>query len=135
MGAAFGSALYRRLPPNAAAPGAARLAVNALGGRMDAGTLQSGQLLVSELVTNSVAHGPEGGSAIELRASIQDARLRVEVADEGHGIDPAQAQRDPDPLRHWGLFLVDQLADRWGSERTPKAVVWFEIDAAAGAER
>lgn len=129
MSAAFGSALYRRFLPNVAAPGAARTALCALGGRVDAGTLDTSQLLVSELITNSVTHGPDGGSAIELRASVRDGRLRVEVADEGEGIDPAAFNGEDDSMLHWGLFLVDRMADRWGTERTPQASVWFELDA------
>ena len=38
---------------------------------------------------------------------------------------------DPDPTRAsgWGLFLVDELADRWGVEPAdPGTLIWFEID-------
>ena len=28
----------------------------------------------------------------------------------------------------WGLYLVDQIADRWGVDHDPGTRVWFEID-------
>jgi hypothetical protein len=32
----------------------------------------------------------------------------------------------------WGLFLVEQLSDRWGVEQIGQATtVWFEIDRPA----
>jgi len=36
-----------------------------------------------------------------------------------------------DPLRAsgWGLVLVEELADRWGVDRAPTTLVWFEMDA------
>ena len=55
--------------PNAAAPRAARQALDAFGAKMNETMLSTGRLLVSELVTNSVEHGPDGTSRIELRAS------------------------------------------------------------------
>ena len=33
---------------------------------------------------------------------------------------------------HWGLYLVDSLADRWGTERDPETMVWFELDSRSG---
>jgi anti-sigma regulatory factor (Ser/Thr protein kinase) len=86
-------------------------------------------LLVTELVTNAVRHagaGPERPVQIQLlhRAGC----VVVAVADEGPGFT-----WDPNPSAGsesggWGLFLVDQTADRWGVERTTSgSCVWFEI--------
>src|SRR5215217_4183353 len=48
--------LEASLPLDARAPGAARIAVASLRGRVPASVLDTAQLLVSELVTNSVRH-------------------------------------------------------------------------------
>ena len=41
----------------------------------------------------------------------------------------------PDPARAsgWGLYLVDELADRWGMDRGKRGGtrIWFELDGAA----
>ena len=121
-------ALQRRFSSEPAAPEAARRALEALGGRIGDTLLATGRLLVSELVTNSVRHVPEHESAIELRAWGAGGRLRVEVADEGPGITAVSSGPRQDSELHWGLYLVDSLADRWGTERDPETMVWFELD-------
>ena len=129
MGAAIDSAVHRDLVANAKAPGAARRALEALRTKMDEGTLRTSRLLVSELVANGVVHGPDDSAVIALRASVGFGRLHVEVANPGDGVGSPSCEPQPDGLEHWGLFLVDDLADRWGAESSPKAVsVWFEID-------
>ena len=57
-----------------------------------------------------------------------DDRVRVEVTDHGPGFE-ARA-RDPSTQHEsgWGLYLVDQLSDRWGVSRTDGTAAWFEID-------
>lgn len=86
-------------------------------------------LLVTELVSNAVLHagaGPEHPLHVQL---LRGPRwLVVTVADEGPGFS-----RHPTLERHnesggLGLFLVDQIADRWGVESTAVgARVWFEM--------
>ena len=87
------------------------------------------RLLVSELVTNSVRHSHAGvEDPVGLRVAVFADRLRVEVSDHGTGFQ----RRVPAPERGsgsgWGLYLVDQLADRWGVDRDEAVHVWFEID-------
>ncbi|MGH2682068.1 MAG: ATP-binding protein [Actinomycetota bacterium] len=86
------------------------------------------RLLVSELVTNSLRHaGLSGGDEIRLHVALADRAVRVEVCDGGPGFSP----RDEVPSLHqqsgWGLFLVKQIADRWGVERDRRTCVWFEL--------
>lgn len=100
--------------------------------------LWAADLLVTELVTNSVRHG---GSAeddeVEVRIEVDQHRLRVEVHDRGPG---AGALEPPGPSLAsgtdeggFGLLFVNSLADRWGSERGPDGTtVWFELDTASG---
>jgi serine/threonine-protein kinase RsbW len=88
------------------------------------------ELLVSELVTNAVRHaGLHAGDVIRLRAGVDGGTMRVEVHDPGRGFAPREPRPDPSRASGWGLFLVRELADRWGVEREePGTSVWFEID-------
>lgn len=82
------------------------------------------RLVVSELVTNAYLHG-EG--RIELRAALEDGRLRVEVVDEGTGNVP-EIREAADESGGFGLRLVDQLSSRWGAfEGTTH--VWADLPA------
>jgi anti-sigma regulatory factor (Ser/Thr protein kinase) len=129
LGAAIDSALHRDLAADAKAPEAARRALESLRPKMDLATMQTSRLLVSELVANGVEHGPNGTSVIALRASVGTGRLHVEVTNQGNGVGAPTCEPDSEALDHWGLFLVDDLSDRWGAEATPRATsVWFEID-------
>ena len=88
------------------------------------------RLLVSELVTNAVRHaGLDAGAPIRLMIAAGDAVLRIEIADGGSGFEPRAPDPDPTRASGWGLFLVDELADRWGVEPAdPGTLIWFEID-------
>ena len=57
------------------------------------------------------------------------------MTDEGGGAESAPSTPSDDALDHWGLFLVDCFADRWGTQRRPQALVWFELDSdSAGSD-
>ena len=88
------------------------------------------RLLVSELVTNAVRHaGLAAGDPIRLAIDAHDGCLRVEIADRGSGFVPSAPEPDPARASGWGLFLVDELADRWGVELAdPGTLIWFEVD-------
>ena len=77
-------------------------------------------------VTNSVKHAHAGpDDSINLELAIDDALIRCEVRDEGPGFDPPPASAEVSD-RGWGLFFVEQIADRWGVDRDTSRV-WFEI--------
>jgi len=57
--------------------------------------------------------------------------VRVEVADHGPGFAAAPGRPDAEDIGGRGLFLVDRLADRWGTAEGGTRV-WFELDGAAG---
>ena len=119
--------------PDAAA--GARNTLLALGPALDETLLGDIRLLVSELVTNSVRHSGAGRQAVvDMRVEVDDDIVRVEVSDPGNGFEPKPRDLDRSRPGGWGLYLVDQLADRWGVEREDRTRVWFEIDA-AGARR
>jgi anti-sigma regulatory factor (Ser/Thr protein kinase) len=89
-------------------------------------------LLVSEVVTNAVLHSPgEMTSTIQLSAQVDGEMIRVDVTDQGNGFTPKV--RDPAQVgRGYGLFLVDQIAGRWGIADSRGTTVWFEL--AVGSE-
>jgi anti-sigma regulatory factor (Ser/Thr protein kinase) len=99
--------------------------------------VQDGQLLISELVTNSVLHaGLSETDSIDVLVIVDDDAVRVAVTDRGSGfavgdeLDPSKRPADV-----WesgrGLSLVELLADRWGTDRGASGEVWFEIDRQA----
>ncbi|MEA2385587.1 MAG: hypothetical protein QOH72_5558 [Solirubrobacteraceae bacterium] len=125
-------ALNLRLPGGPHAPAIARAAVEALpAGSLDAPLAHTARLLASEIVTNSVIHGGTGEDDwISLDVALSPAGLRVEVTDHGPGFAPVASRPDPDDPGGRGLFLVDELADRWGSADGGTRV-WFEVDRPA----
>jgi anti-sigma regulatory factor (Ser/Thr protein kinase) len=86
------------------------------------------RLLLSELVTNSVRHGGKQRRPIKLLVSVTASGVRVDVVDSGQGFDPNPREIEPHDDGGWGLFLLDQLADRWGVSEDGKTTVWFELD-------
>ena len=88
------------------------------------------RLLVSELVTNAVRHaGLREGDHIHLLARLRNGVLRVEVHDPGSGFELREPAPDPARASGWGLYLVDELSDRWGMEGAqPGTRIWFELD-------
>jgi anti-sigma regulatory factor (Ser/Thr protein kinase) len=126
--------LVRELPASAEAAAVARHALDRLSTEMPDGQVRDVRLLVSELVTNAVRHADlRAGDMIRLVVDLADHALRVEVHDPGGGFVPSAPS--PDPLRPsgWGLFLVAELADRWGVDSEDATLVWFELDRPAAA--
>src|SRR6266581_4939419 len=117
------------LPARPEGPGLARKQLRRLEGEVPPAVLDNVRLLVSELVTNSVRHaGLPPTATIALAVRVSSQRIRVEVRDPGpgfqaHSITPSMYQTSG-----WGLYLVDQLADRWGVVRKDATSVWFELD-------
>ena len=116
------------LPRSLEAPSMARAAlrdVDALGDR-----LPTAQLLVSELVTNSVKYGGDG--PVQLHVAASGETVRAEIVDTGGGFEPKARDRALDDPGGWGLHLVEELADRWGAYEG-STHVWFEIGAGRSA--
>jgi anti-sigma regulatory factor (Ser/Thr protein kinase) len=114
------------IPRDSKAPWHARRAVERLGDEIDPEVQSDVELLVSELVTNSVKYGEHG--ALRLQIESRGPRtLRVEVVDQGGGFEPKARDRSVDEPGGWGLHLVEALTDRWGVYEG-STHVWFEID-------
>ncbi|MGI5466217.1 ATP-binding protein [Streptomyces sp. CA-132043] len=103
--------------------------------RVSGETCSDAVLMVSELTTNAVLHTDSAHvlCGLTLTFTGDDRILRIEFHDDG---------RDPVPVRlpphragpceesGRGLFLVQQLADHWGSThstRTAGKVIWAEL--------
>lgn len=85
-------------------------------------------LLVSELVTNAVTHDSRraGPRPVTLSIRCSDGRLRVEVHDTSP--EPPLLTESSDCAEGGrGLFLVDSLADSWGSYRTADGKAVFFV--------
>ena len=119
-----------KLRPTPGAVPDARRALDALDEQVSAQTLDDLRLLVSELVTNSVRHARLLESqTIELKVKLLPETVQVEVNDQGGGFQPTPRTEQSDDQSGWGLYLVDQISDRWGVRSRPTTCVWLELDA------
>lgn len=84
-------------------------------------------LLVSEVVTNAVAHATP---PVHLRLEISETLARVEVSDRAREV-PVIRRPAPTQAGGRGVGLVDLLATRWGVDPADGdgavKTVWFEI--------
>ncbi|MEU9043735.1 MULTISPECIES: ATP-binding protein [unclassified Kitasatospora] len=72
------------------------------------------ELLLGELFANAVQHcDAPADRLIEVRFALVGSRLRIEVHDAGTG-RPALNSPAPEDEHGRGLFLVNELAERWG---------------------
>lgn len=110
-------------PRDELAPARARAAVRELDPPLDGLPWQDTELLVSELVTNSVVYG-NGQSVVLLIDDSRPERLGCEVVDGGSGFVPTA--RGDRAVGGWGLELVEQLTSSWGV-REGSTHVWFEL--------
>lgn len=92
--------------------------------------LDDAKVMVSELVGNSVRHaGLQADDRVRITAEWSGSRLRVAVHDRPQPSAPppvaATIRPRPGAESGWGLFIVDRLASRWGTDSTG---YWFELD-------
>jgi DNA-binding NarL/FixJ family response regulator len=114
-----------RLPAAPESAGEGRRLLRSVAAEEDIGLLDSAELLVSELVTNSVVHA---SSSPTVNIQVTASTVRVEVHDDDPTL-PEIVTADSERTGGRGVFLVDQIASRWGAEpRGSGKVVWFELD-------
>jgi serine/threonine-protein kinase RsbW len=105
------------LPLDVQAPSSARYVVaDYLRDRLPPRLVEMAQLIISELVSNSLRHNAAPlGQAVVVRVALERGAWRLEVEDPGGGGVLA-----PDPERaatgRLGLNLVQSLSDCWGVE-------------------
>ncbi|MGH8923344.1 MAG: ATP-binding protein, partial [Acidimicrobiia bacterium] len=79
-------------------------------------------LMVSELVTNAVRHGPRGRVLLEMIEGMES--LRVEVRQLPQTKPTFNGGK---PSTGFGLKIVAALADSWGTGDPDWVGVWFEM--------
>jgi integral membrane sensor domain MASE1 len=122
------------LEPVPGSPADARAALSPLAGVLPTAVYSDLCLQVSELVTNSVRHARlRPDDLIRLQVELSDRVLRVEVSDPGEGFSGNPPEPVPGEPGGWGLFLTEQLADRWGIDRDAGwTTVWVERELDPG---
>jgi serine/threonine-protein kinase RsbW len=112
----------------------ARAAVSAwMAGHVSEAMLADAQLLVVELVANSIRHAEVPGDAvISVRAHIRTGVVRLEVEDRGRTGSIVRRAPDLQSGGGFGLNVVAMLSARWGVNRDAGTRVWAELAFAAG---
>jgi anti-sigma regulatory factor (Ser/Thr protein kinase) len=124
-------AVSRQLEPHPTAPATARRALDPLAPTIGEDALDKLQLLVTELVTNSLKHAAlADGDRIRLDVYLEAARVYAEVHDNGVGFTPASPDLDPMRASGWGLWLLEKLSTRWGIDNSAGTTAWFEMSLA-----
>ncbi|HSJ72072.1 MAG TPA: ATP-binding protein [Acidimicrobiia bacterium] len=103
------------------APGTARHEMAGQRSRMR-GRFEDALIVVTELVTNSVLHGPPGGT-IDLVTSVTERSVHIDVTDYGNCFQGL-------PPDGHGLQMVSAIATRWGVVRG-SCLVWADLDFTA----
>ncbi|MFD6533194.1 ATP-binding protein [Streptomyces sp. NPDC060184] len=93
--------------------------------RIGTESVETTELLMSELLTNALIHTRNGAT---VTATVEGARVRVEVRDFASGMPRSYVPNADDGTHGRGLILVRSLADAWGVEaQVLGKVVWFEV--------
>jgi two-component sensor histidine kinase len=117
------------LEPTPEAPGEARAALRDLAPDLDLTTYADLLTVVSELVNNSVEHGP--GKPVLLTVDVDpEGRVRGEVEDQGVG--PVEIRVSNEDESGLGLQIVDAASSRWGVYEG-STHVWFELEPDRGS--
>jgi anti-sigma regulatory factor (Ser/Thr protein kinase) len=95
----------------------------------------SAEQIASELIANAVNHA-EAGSSVVVLLMYAAGTLRLEVRDE----DPLNLPTVKSPSAYAvdgrGLFLVEELSQRWGTRVTDNGkTVWSELDVAQHSDQ
>jgi anti-sigma regulatory factor (Ser/Thr protein kinase) len=126
----FGMLAEMALPTGSSAPGAARMVItHCLTGLVSRHILLDAQLLVSEVVTNSLRHGElSDGDTVLVRVYVAAESVRLEIVNRGTaGVVTARHPDHESDSGGFGLDLVDRLTASWGVKRNGGTNVWFEM--------
>jgi anti-sigma regulatory factor (Ser/Thr protein kinase) len=89
--------------------------------------LDDAALIVGELATNAVMHGPAGGRMLAGYCR-WDEGARIVICDGGGPGTPQLREAGTWTEGGRGLHVVEELSARWGSFRLPRAqVVWCDL--------
>ena len=127
------SRLSLRLDPDVDAAGKAREALERL--EVERGVLQDMNLLVTELVTNSVRHADAPAhEPVQVEVAVAGDHVFVAVEDGGSGFKPKPRSAHSPRDSGWGLHLVERLSSRWGVMSNGRTRVWLELPRTGRAE-
>lgn len=112
------------LAPRPESVAEARRAVTAMLDGLDDRTQDGIRVIISELVTNALKHGP--ARPIALRMWRDGESVRGEVEDEGNGKIEIWREVDRGSRGGFGLPIVEAMSDRWGVA-DGNTRVWFEL--------
>ena len=123
----------RSLELGPTAPAAARRLVGDIS--LDEDARAKLELILSELVTNSVVHAAEYNAAeLSVRLRRERERVRGEVCGDGPEFEWAPHDPNLEEPGGLGLMIVDELSESWGIRHNSQVCVWFECDASGSAE-
>lgn len=92
--------------------------------------IDDASLLTTELVANAVRHGT---GPVKLRVEVEDGVVQVHVHDEGDA-EPKVRHADDTSVNGRGLWIVECVADEWGSDRDESGKsVWFRLNGPPAA--
>jgi anti-sigma regulatory factor (Ser/Thr protein kinase) len=112
------------LPASPLSPALARTLIRSALDGCPPEIVEVAELLVSELVTNSIVHA---GTAPKLRIDTARVGIRISVEDQSAQA-PTLRTRMSDAEGGRGLLLVDALAQTWGWRLTEQGKqVWFTL--------
>jgi two-component sensor histidine kinase len=115
----------RNLELGPAAPAAARRLVGDIS--LEERARSRLELILSELVTNSVKHTDAGADAeLCVRLRRDSELIRGEVCGDGPEFEWTPHDPDLEEPGGLGLMIVDQLSERWGICTNSQVCVWFE---------
>ena len=98
-----------------------------LAGTIEDRELGDAELVVTELLTNSVRHAGLGNhDVLRVRATADGAVLHLEVEDDGRQGTPKRRRADP-VEGGIGLNIIDSLSLDWGVRRDERTTVWVEL--------
>jgi anti-sigma regulatory factor (Ser/Thr protein kinase) len=108
---------------------AARRFVTATLRDIPAETLESVELMVSELASNCIRHTESG---FDLTITRSTREIRIEATDTGGGEARKRSPQPTDPSGR-GLQIVDMLSTDWGCDPRPDGgkTVWFTVESGA----
>src|SRR3712207_4756454 len=93
--------------------------------------INDASLLATELLSNAVKHG---SGLVTLRVEVEGGVVHVGVHDDAAG-QPVVEDSDPTSLGGRGLFIVDCVADDWGSDPDDRGkTVWFRLRTPQGPD-
>ena len=120
-----------RLPYDTTAAARARaLVADEVTSILDPGRVDDARLMVAEVASNAVQHGsPESDGRIVLEIEHEPGVVRIIIRDGGRHMDLNEPAFHTHADGHYGLFVVDSLADQWGFSIDGDKGVWFEVNA------